>query len=200
MGRNGCGKSTLIKLLLGELPLTKGSRSCPSQNALRIGYVSQNDIEKLEAEHALGKTCVAFLREEMMEADKCKTPSDAEVRAQLGNFGLAGHLALQKISSLSGGQRTRLCFARAACRQPHLLVLDEPTNHMDMESVDALSEGVRNFAGAVVVVSHNQNFLSQFCEEMWVLGAAQSAAAPLQVGPPSASALVAHSFTPSGSQ
>lgn len=207
MGRNGCGKSTLIKLLLGELPLTNGSRSCPSQNTLRVGYVSQNDIEKLETEHALGKTCVEFLKEKMMEADRCKTPSDVEVRAQLGSFGLAGHVALQKISSLSGGQRTRLCFAHAACRQPHLLILDEPTNHMDMESVDALSEGVRKFAGAVVVVSHNQNFLSQFCEEMWVLGAAQSAttsaaakkSGTAQVGS-WASTLVAHNFTPADSQ
>jgi len=207
MGRNGCGKSTLIKLLLGELPLTEGSRSCPSQNVLRIGYVSQNDIEKLETEQALGKTCVEFLRDKMMDADKGKTPSDAEVRAQLGNFGLAGNLALQKISSLSGGERTRLCFARAACAQPHLLVLDEPTNHMDMESVDALSEGVRKFAGAVVVVSHNQNFLTQFCEEMWVLGRAESIAASAvskksgraQAGS-SISSLVVHNFTPSGSQ
>merc|ERR1740129_2608555 len=207
MGRNGCGKSTLIKLLLGELPLTKGSRSCPSQNTLRIGYVSQNEIEKLETEDALEKTCVELLREKMMEVDKCKTPSDVEVRAQLGNFGLAGHVALQKICSLSGGQRTRLCFACAACRQPHLLVLDEPTNHMDMEAVDALSEGVRKFAGAVLVVSHNQNFLSQFCEEIWVLGVAESNTACVaakksgmaRVGS-STTTLTAHKFTPSGSQ
>merc|ERR1712061_531213 len=139
-----------------------------------------------------------------MEADRCTSPSDVEERAQLGSFGLTGHVALQKISSLSGGQRTRLCFAQAACRQPHLLILDEPTNHIDMESVDALSEGVRKFAGAVVVVSHNQNFLSLFCEEMWVLGTAGSTtasgatqkSATGEVGS-STSSLVAHKFTPS---
>lgn len=155
----------------------------------------------------MGKSCVEFLREKMTEVGKCKTPSDAEVRAQLGNFGLTGQVALQRISSLSGGQRTRLCLAHAVCRQPHLLVLDEPTNHMDMESVDALSEGLQKFAGAVVVVSHNQNFLAHFCEEMWVLGAAESTttsaaakkSATGEVGS-STSALTAHSFTPSGSQ
>ena len=73
------------------------------------------------------------------------------------------------IGSLSGGQKARLAMAAAFSKNPHLIVLDEPTNHLDRDSIDALLVAVREFRGAVVMVSHNETFLAQCSNEMWIV-------------------------------
>jgi ATP-binding cassette, subfamily F, member 3 len=82
---------------------------------------------------------------------------------------LGGRHALRKIGNLSGGERMRLCFAECLKDEPHLLLLDEATKHMDLETLDAMSSALDEFEGAVLMVSHNQGFLSGFCKELWVL-------------------------------
>ena len=96
-----------------------------------------------------------------------------QIRKQLGDFGLGHPVINQPISSLSGGQRTRLLLALACWHNTgscsEILVLDEPTNHVDFEGTRALGEALEAFHGAVLVVSHNQDFIASYCDELWVL-------------------------------
>jgi ATPase subunit of ABC transporter with duplicated ATPase domains len=96
--------------------------------------------------------------------------ASGNVRQYLGGFGLGGKHALRPIGTLSGGERMRLCFATVLADEPHLLILDESTNHLDLETLDALASALKAFQGAVVMVSHNQGFLNGFCQGLWILG------------------------------
>ncbi len=196
MGRNGAGKSSLLRLLMQEDNFSP-QRGSVVVDAARggdhfVAYFSQNQLQTLE-DH-LDKTCATFLLEKLNEdwesgaaqraavsnsasvssssssrGAKSKSPTLLDARKRLGQFGLCGKLALQKIASLSGGQRTRLLFVVAVRRDPKLLILDEPTNSLDLQTTAALGEGLRKYTGAVLVVSHNQNFLASFCNEAWFL-------------------------------
>lgn len=103
--------------------------------------------------------------------DGSRTHTQA-LRQHLASFGLGGDkLPMQRIYTLSGGQKCRLCLAIAMYRKPHLLVLDEPTNHLDVETIDALVEAIKAFRGGVLVVSHDQHLLSAVCEDLWLVEA-----------------------------
>merc|ERR1719430_2714452 len=91
-----------------------------------------------------------------------------QYRKMLAQFGINGSSALQKISSLSGGQKARVALALLASRQPNFLVMDEPTNHLDMDTVEALAEALAEFEGGVMVVSHDERLLRVVCQELWV--------------------------------
>merc|ERR1712048_500505 len=97
-----------------------------------------------------------------------KVAKDEFLFGYLANFGLGG-IAKQKLGTLSGGQKARLAFAGQVWHRPHLLLLDEPTNHLDIETLDSLAEALRVYQGAVVIVSHNQSFLSDVCNELWTV-------------------------------
>ncbi len=88
-----------------------------------------------------------------------------ELRRHLGRFGVTGDLALQKIATLSGGQKSRVAFAVVTFTRPHLLILDEPTNHLDLETVDALIMAINQFEGGVMAISHDQHLLSSCIDE-----------------------------------
>lgn len=92
-----------------------------------------------------------------------------EIKKHLSNFGLSDEFATGKIERLSGGQRTRLVFAAAMWPRPHVLAMDEPTNYLDREALGALSEAVKKFKGAVVMVTHNKQFCDELCKEWWQL-------------------------------
>jgi ATP-binding cassette subfamily F protein 3 len=99
----------------------------------------------------------------------------------LGSFGLGGRPAVQKIATLSGGQKTRfalnvlfliqsrLVLATLTWQRPHILVLDEPTNHLDYRSVEALISGLKEFKGAVIAVSHDQNFIQELYKDLYIV-------------------------------
>ena len=92
------------------------------------------------------------------------------LRRYLANFGLGGEvLPNQKVHTMSGGQKCRLCLALAMYRRPHLLILDEPTNHLDMETSNALIEAIKTFQGGVVLVSHDQHLLTSVCKDLYVV-------------------------------
>lgn len=95
--------------------------------------------------------------------------SELDARAHLGKFGLCGDYALQPIESLSGGQKARLCLAAVMIHKPHVLLLDEPTNHFSIDAIDALTIALRDFVGAVIVVSHNQSLLCNVCNQLGVI-------------------------------
>merc|ERR1712125_229299 len=151
--------STLVKLLCGELS-SKGGTFHAHQN-LKIAHIAQHHIEHLGAH--LERTPVEYF---MIHH---KANSEQEVRNFLGGFGLVGPLALQLIGTLSGGQKARLAFATVMYNAPHVLILDEPTNHLDSDSLESLATAVNGFAGAVVIVSHNHQFMSQCAKEMWTV-------------------------------
>ena len=93
-----------------------------------------------------------------------------ELRRYLANSGLGGEiLPNQKIHTMSGGQKCRLCLACAMYRKPHLLILDEPTNHLDLETTEALINAIRDFAGGVLLVSHDQHLLTSVCNDLLVV-------------------------------
>jgi ATP-binding cassette subfamily F protein 3 len=154
LGRNGAGKSTLLKVMIGELTAQKGAVTV--NRNMRIALFAQHHVDTLD----LKNTCV-----ECVQARFPGLP-DQEVRNMLGRFGIQGDMAMRRIKTLSGGQKSRVALTIITQCQPHMIVLDEPTNHLDMESIDSLIEAVENFDGAVVFVSHDQYFLSKIATEL----------------------------------
>ena len=139
VGPNGAGKTTALKLLIAALQPTSG---LISQNPrLRIGFFAQHHVDALD----LNMSAVGFM------AAKYPGKNDEEYRRHLGAFGITGMTGLQKMELLSGGQKSRVAFAILSLQNPHILVLDEPSNHLDIEAMDALALALKNFAGGVVV-------------------------------------------------
>ncbi|CAJ2505377.1 Uu.00g127710.m01.CDS01 [Anthostomella pinea] len=156
VGPNGAGKTTILKLLIGKLSATTGLISQNSR--LRIGFFAQHHVDALD----LTMSAVSF-----MSKNYPGSP-DEEYRRQLGSFGITGTTGLQKMEVLSGGQKSRVAFACLALTQPHILVLDEPSNHLDIEAMDALSDALNQFQGGVLMVSHDVTMLQTVCKSLWV--------------------------------
>lgn len=92
-----------------------------------------------------------------------------KIRAHLGSFGISGNLALRPMYLLSGGQKSRVSFAIITWEKPHVLLLDEPTNHLDFDAINSLIVALNNYEGGLVVVSHDQYFLSALCDRLYVV-------------------------------
>lgn len=90
-------------------------------------------------------------------------------RAHLGSFGICGNMALRPMYLLSGGQKSRVSFAIITWEKPHILLLDEPTNHLDFDAINALIVALNNFEGGLVVVSHDEYFLSALCDRLYIV-------------------------------
>ena len=156
VGPNGAGKTTVLKLLIGSLTSTSG---LISQNPrLRVGYFAQHHVDALD----MNASALTFL------ARQYHGRSDEEYRRHLGAFGITGTTSLQKMSLLSGGQKSRVAFAALSLSNPHILVLDEPSNHLDIEAMDALGDALRKFQGGVLMVSHDVTMLQSVCTSLWV--------------------------------
>ncbi|GAA5882378.1 hypothetical protein JCM3774_004325 [Rhodotorula dairenensis] len=151
VGANGQGKSTLAKLIMGELAPTRGS--IIRHPLLKIGYFSQHSVEDLSV--AGNTTALAYFLEQF-QARGMQVEEQA-VRACLGSFGLGGRLASDvPLSQLSGGQKVRLAFALIVFHPPPLLLLDEVTTHVDFATVKALALALRNWTGAIVLITHDR--------------------------------------------
>ncbi|KAI9065539.1 P-loop containing nucleoside triphosphate hydrolase protein [Trametes sanguinea] len=156
IGPNGAGKSTLIKLLTGELKPMAGH---VNQNGrLRIGYFAQHHVDNLIPT----MSPVQFL------ASKFPGKTEQEYRGHLGNFQISGMTGLQPIGTLSGGQKSRVAFAVLSLQRPHVLLLDEPTNHLDIEGLDALMAALNSWNGGVILISHDERFITNVAKELWV--------------------------------
>ncbi|KAH2085147.1 hypothetical protein KXW86_009321 [Aspergillus fumigatus] len=156
VGPNGAGKTTVLKLLTGQLQPTSGLISTHAR--LRIGYFAQHHVDALD----LTTSAVSFM------AKTYPGKTDEEYRRHLGAFGITGTTGLQRMELLSGGQKSRVAFACLSLTNPHILVLDEPSNHLDIEGMDALSEALQRFEGGVVMVSHDVTMLRNVCTSLWV--------------------------------
>ena len=156
VGPNGAGKTTILKLLIGKLSASHGLITAHPR--LRIGFFAQHHVDALD----LNASAVSFM------AKNYPGKTDEDYRRQLGAFGITGTTGLQKMESLSGGQKSRVAFACLALTQPHILVLDEPSNHLDIEAMDALSQALNEFQGGVLMVSHDVTMLQTVCTSLWV--------------------------------
>ncbi|MBI3517695.1 MAG: ABC-F family ATP-binding cassette domain-containing protein [Proteobacteria bacterium] len=157
LGANGNGKSTLVRLLAGRLPARSGARVAPSK--LRVGYFAQHQIEELYAT----ETAYQHLARLM------PTARVDQVRALLGRFGFGQTRADVAVASLSGGEKARLTLALITHDAPHLLVLDEPTNHLDLEAREALVEGLADYGGAVILVTHDRHLVELIADRLWLV-------------------------------
>ncbi|XP_055863987.1 ATP-binding cassette sub-family F member 3-like [Biomphalaria glabrata] len=157
VGDNGAGKTTLLKLLLGELEPCSGYRH--AHRNLRIGYFSQHHVDQLD----MSVNSVQLL------ANRFPGMPQESYRNQLGSFGVSGDLALRPVSSLSGGQKSRVAFSVMSMTNPNFFILDEPTNHLDMETIEALGDALIKFPGGVILVSHDERLIRSICKELWVV-------------------------------
>jgi len=158
LGANGAGKSTLVKLIMKQLQPIKGK--CYVPNAVSIGFFAQHHVDTLN----MNMTPVDYLK-------VCFPKAELQARfAKLGRFGLTHELATKKIGLLSGGEKSRVAFSILTWENPHILIMDEPTNHLDLASIVALQEALSEFAGCVIIISHDQRFLKGICHKYWALG------------------------------
>ncbi len=155
VGRNGEGKSTLAKLLLLEIEPSQGSIKLGAN--VNIGYFAQNQDDLMDGEFTvfdtLDRVAVGDIR--------------TRLRDILGAFLFRGEDIDKKVKVLSGGERSRLAMARLMLEPYNLLILDEPTNHMDMRSKDILKEALSKFDGTVVLVSHDRDFLDGLVDRIY---------------------------------
>ena len=155
VGRNGEGKTTLARMLVGQLTPTEGSVRLGAN--VNIGYYAQNQDDLMDGEFTvydtLDRVAVGDIR--------------TRLRDILGAFLFRGEDIDKKVKVLSGGERARLAMARMMLEPRNLLVLDEPTNHMDMRSKDILKNAIMKYDGTVVVVSHDREFLDGMVQKVY---------------------------------
>lgn len=147
VGPNGAGKSTLLKLLAGVLPVQAGRRELGYN--VELGYFSQHRVEMFD----LSRTVLAEA------SDVCKPVPEQTVRSQLGAFLFSGDDVFKPVSVLSGGEKSRLALAKLLLDPPNFLVMDEPTTHLDMRSIEALISALSQYEGTLVFVSHDVHFI-----------------------------------------
>jgi ATP-binding cassette subfamily F protein 3 len=157
LGANGAGKSTLLRCLVGTLQPISGEL-LRGTNA-GVGYFAQHQLETLDPSLTV------------LEQLAATRPQAREqwCRDYLGGWGFSGELAERQCAVLSGGEKARLALALIALAAPALLVLDEPTNHLDLDMREALALALQDFAGALILVSHDRSLLKRVVDELWLV-------------------------------
>ncbi|POZ93316.1 ABC transporter [Petrotoga halophila DSM 16923] len=160
IGKNGAGKTTLLNIISGNIEPIEGR--VLKKNDLNISLLKQYrlDLNKIDP------TLYDFLKESVSK----NTPEhmvDKNVRSLLVGLGFEEGQWDRNVSSLSGGELTRLSLGKTLSEKNDLLLLDEPTNHLDLYSIDWLIDYLKNYKGAMVIVSHDRTFLKQLCNKYW---------------------------------
>eukprot|EP01082_Thalassiosira_pseudonana_P002625 g3319.t1 g3319 contig12:1825500-1827834(-) len=158
-GPNGAGKSTLLAALRGKLPLLSGKRV--ENEKLRLGVFTQDLAQELDVTARAMDLVTAHARE---GKDGDITVSNQDARNVMGRLGLGDEKPLRKIGELSGGEKARVALSMFALKASNLMLLDEPSNHLDVECIEALGDALSSWGGkdgSIVVVSHDQAFCEQ---------------------------------------
>ncbi len=157
VGKNGEGKSTLVKCIMDEIPYTG---TLKVGHNVKIGYFAQNQAQLLDGDisvfDTIDRVAVGDIR--------------LKIRDILGAFMFGGEASDKKVKVLSGGEKTRLAMIRLLLEPVNLLILDEPTNHLDMKTKDILKQAIRDFDGTVIVVSHDREFLDGLVSKVYEFG------------------------------
>lgn len=157
VGKNGEGKSTLVKCIMGEIPYTG---TLKIGHNVQIGYFAQNQAQLLD------ESVTVFDTIDRVATGDIRT----RIRDILGAFMFGGEASDKKVKVLSGGEKTRLAMIRLLLQPVNLLILDEPTNHLDMRTKDVLKQAIKEFNGTVIVVSHDREFLDGLVEKVYEFG------------------------------
>ncbi|MFO7881296.1 MAG: ATP-binding cassette domain-containing protein [Kosmotogaceae bacterium] len=152
LGPNGSGKSTFLKLLIGEL--RKQSGEVKWGHNVRYGYLSQM-TEELNPDSEVIDECWKLV---------WQWP-DYEIRKYLGRFDFTGEDVFKKVSSISGGEKTKLALAKLILKKPNVLIMDEPTNNLDIWAVQSLENVLKEYESAMIIVSHDREFLNNICDK-----------------------------------
>jgi ATP-binding cassette subfamily F protein 3 len=156
IGNNGRGKSTLLNVISGGLTPVTGE--IKTHTDMRLGYFGQTNIQRLNPQ--------LTIEEEIEKANPALTRT--QVRNICGTMMFGGDLALKKVAVLSGGEKSRTLLGKILAHPSNLLLLDEPNNHLDMESIEALIESLQDFPGAVLIVTHNERILRALATKLIV--------------------------------
>jgi ATP-binding cassette subfamily F protein 3 len=154
VGQNGQGKSTLAKMIVGEIPF-KGHLKLGHN--VEVGYFAQNQSEYLPPE----KTVLEIMEDAATDNNRMR------VRDMLGSFLFGGDAVDKKAKVLSGGERNRLALCKLLLQPFNVLIMDEPTNHLDIASKNVLKEALKNFNGTLILVSHDREFLQGLCTTVY---------------------------------
>ena len=157
VGKNGEGKSTLVKCIMGEIPFDGHLKI---GHNVQIGYFAQNQAQLLDGELTVFDTIDRVAKGDVR----------LKIRDILGAFMFGGEASDKKVKVLSGGERSRLAMIKLLLEPVNFLILDEPTNHLDMRSKDVLKDAIRDFDGTVVVVSHDREFLDGLVSKVYEFG------------------------------
>jgi ATP-binding cassette, subfamily F, member 3 len=158
VGANGQGKTTLVKSIARRLPMLAGNIAAP--RAIRIGYFSQDQMDELVP----GETVLDHVR-----AALPKETTVARQRSVAAELGFSHEKVATKTSELSGGEKVRLLLGLMAMQRPHMLILDEPTSHLDIDSREALIHALNNFEGAVLLITHDVYLAEATADQLWLV-------------------------------
>jgi len=162
VGPNGSGKSTIVKLMMNEIEPNDGMIYINKQ--ARIGYYSQ----QFEKNLPFDKTATEYL-ESIIPKELIKNNITESVRSYLGQLKIEPIYHNKKISELSGGQKAKVSIIKLIFSKPHLLILDEPTNHLDIESVEGLINGLCNFDGGILLITHETELIEKLNGEIYFI-------------------------------
>jgi ATP-binding cassette subfamily F protein 3 len=157
VGPNGAGKSTLLKILAGVVPIRGGTVELGSN--VVVGYFAQNRLDNLKPELTVFENVMELRTSENQLTEQ-------QARAILGAFLFRKDDVHKPINVLSGGEKSRLALARLLVKPPNLLLMDEPTTHLDIASIDALSNALKNFEGTLIFISHDVHFIRELAENV----------------------------------
>ena len=157
LGKNGEGKSTMVKAIMGEIDV---EGKCEVGHNVKIGYFAQNQASLLDGEQTVFETI------DSIAVGDIRT----KIKDLLGAFMFSGDAIQKKVKVLSGGEKTRLAMIKLLLEPVNVLILDEPTNHLDMRTKDIIKDALKDFDGTLILVSHDRDFLDGLVTKIFEFG------------------------------